>query len=762
MSRGEPGFVRQALFNGNGIARKLIVALVLFSSLITAVITAVELYAEYRRDRGRIDESIAFIRTSFLPALAASVWVADEEQLKYQLDGLLRLPDLEFIGISVDGRTRWSVGEQRSRRSVNAELPISYQHRGQQVEIGRLRVVASVDAILGRLWQRLLIVLVGNGLKTLIVAFFMLLVFQWLVTRHLSRIAAFVRRLDPGNPTGEPLRLDRPETGRWRPDMLDAISNAISKLSGALQQAREQVAQEEVRLRALTEQSTAYIYEIDRDGRIAFANRTYAGLQRDDVIGSKLAEWFPATLRPMIDQTLERVFAGQGLQRMEYAIPDLAGQVRSYLAALAPVEQGGAVAAAALTAIDVTEQKTAEAQVRELNATLEQRVDERTQELALAKKTADEANRAKSEFLSSMSHELRTPLNAVLGFAQLLEHEGIDAKHRTWVHEIRRAGDHLLQLISDLLDLSRIEAGQLTVRPETVDVDKLIERSLSIVRPLMRERGVALVELPGATHHTVRADPLRLNQILVNLLSNATKYNRDGGKVAVRCEVEADRVRILVEDTGRGLTQEQMARLFQPFERLGAERTAAEGTGIGLALSRRLAELMGASVGARSTPGVGSVFWVEVPRSARAEPADARAAPAAAPPEPAARARRLLCVEDNAANLRVITDFLGHQPSVRVTTATTGEIGLEIARRERPDLVLLDIHLPGIDGFAVLAALRSDPATRGIPVVALSADALPAQVGAALDRGFDRYLTKPLDLALLWQSIVELLPSPQQ
>jgi PAS domain S-box-containing protein len=741
------GFLRQALFNGNGVAKKLIVALVLFSSLITAAITAIELYADYRRDLGQIDRSMAFIGRSYLPSLTDSVWVADRAQVQTQLDGLLRLPDIEYIGISVDGQTRWSAGKVVSRRKVTTEVPLVREHRGQALTIGAVQVVASVDGVLARMWDHLVLTLVSNAFKTLLVAGFMLLVFQYLVTRHLTRVAAFVRQIDPGAPRGEQLQLDRPVTGRWRPDILDAVMASINGLSRSLHGAYEDLRRSDERLRALTRETTAFIYELDRDGRILFANRAYPGLARERVEGSLLVDWFPPESRPGIGRAVARAFSEAGPQRLEYTIPDPAGQPHAYVAAIMPILLDGAVASVALTALDISDQKAAEQAIRELNSGLEQRVRERTAELQTAMERAENASRAKSEFLSRMSHELRTPMNAILGFAQIIEMSEPSPRQLKWAGEIRRAGDHLLQMIEDLLDLARIEVGKMAIRIEALDVEPILAESVAIVRPLIDARGIRLVQECRGIEWPVRADRLRLRQVFVNLLSNAAKYNRERGTITVRCERHGERIRLSVADTGMGLAPEKLAMLFQPFERLGAELGSVEGTGIGLALSKQLSELMGASLGADSSVGVGSVFWIELP-CADADSAKALAPMAALHPIDAL-AFDVLYVEDHPSNVEVVAAFLAQHPHIRLRTAATGEAGLALARERRPDIVLLDIHLPGLNGYQVLQRLRADPRLADIPVAALSADAMPHDVQRGLAAGFDRYIAKPVDLHAL-------------
>lgn len=765
MSGEHGGFLREALFNGNGVAKKLILALVLFSSVVTTVITAVELYSDYRRDLGQIDRALAFVGTSYLPSLTESVWVADRQQVQTQLDGLLRLPDVEYIGISVDGQVRWATGKAVSQRVVTAEVPLLRDHRGQALTIGTLRVVASVDRVLARVWDQLLLVLVSNALKTLLVAGFMLLVFQYLVTRHLTRLAGFVRRIDPGAPRGERLQFDRPPSGRWRPDILDAVMASINGLSSSLHAAHEDLRRSNERLRVLTRETPTFIYELDRDGRILFANRTDPGVARELVEGALLIDMFPPESRPAVAQAVTRTFAEAQVQRFEYSIPDPAGQVHAFVAAIMPIEQDGVVTSAALTALDISEQKAAEQAIRALNSGLEARVRERTAELQQAVQRAENASRAKSEFLSHMSHELRTPMNAILGFAQIIEMSNPTPQQLKWAGEIRSAGDHLLKMIEDLLDLARIEVGKMTIRIEPLDLEPILAESLALVQPLIDARGLRLVQEVRGVAPPVKADRLRLRQVLVNLLSNAAKYNRDGGTITVRCQHHGERIRLSVADTGIGMAPEKLARLFQPFERLGAELGQVEGTGIGLALSRQLAELMGATLGVDSRAGFGSEFWIDLPR------ADAGTAPAGAPvaalPALGEAAFDVLYVEDNPSNVDVISAFLARQANIRLRTAADGAAGLALAKAQRPDIVLLDIHLPGMDGYRVLAELRADAQLRRVPVVALSADAMPHDVQRGLAAGFDRYITKPVDLGELLRVLDELLrvrgtsPSPR-
>jgi signal transduction histidine kinase len=387
-------------------------------------------------------------------------------------------------------------------------------------------------------------------------------------------------------------------------------------------------------------------------------------------------------------------------------------------------------------------------------ALVEQRTSELAQgvrELEAARAVADAANRSKSEFLSRMSHELRTPLNAVLGFAQVLEFDARSDEDRDAVTHIIKGGNHLLQLINEVLDISRIETGDLTLSPEAVLVGDLVADVLDLVRPIAAQQSVHLLgDRAVSCAEFVFADRQRLKQVLLNLLSNAVKYNRRGGTVAVSWEHPSPtRLRISVTDTGPGIPAEQMGLLFVPFERLGAERTTVEGTGIGLAISQRLADAMGGSLHVESVVGRGSTFSVELPSVEgpveRYERLNGGVVDEEAPAQPSGR-HTVLYIEDNLANLKLVERLLAQRSDVEVIPSMQGRLGLELAREHDPALILLDLHLPDVSGDEVLQQLRDDPATASIPVVIISADATQGQVQRLLAAGAIAYLTKPFDV----------------
>jgi signal transduction histidine kinase/ActR/RegA family two-component response regulator len=378
----------------------------------------------------------------------------------------------------------------------------------------------------------------------------------------------------------------------------------------------------------------------------------------------------------------------------------------------------------------------------------------RTAELTSARDAALNATQTKNAFLSSTSHEIRTPLNAILGFTQLLQLSDLSAEDRDGVDRILAAGRHLLALINELIDIARIESGELSLSVEPVLVRPLAEETCKLMAALAAERSIALSLCSPEPGLAVFADQQRLRQILVNLVSNAIKYNRRGGTVSIACQAEGDdQVSLVVTDTGPGIRAADLDRIFAPFERLGVEQTGIEGSGIGLPLARALAQAMAGQVTASSVHGEGSAFTVTLPRAAMPWGQRRLDVPRQAAPVPpvdlSAATMRILYIEDNPANIEVVVRFLKPVTNVVLRTAMTGEAGLEAAIHEPPDLILLDMHLPDIPGEEVLRRLQAEPATAAIPVAVLSAEAAPGIIRRMRASGVAAYLTKPLDLAEL-------------
>lgn len=533
-------------------------------------------------------------------------------------------------------------------------------------------------------------------------------------------------------------------------DRLQILNLLLSTYDAAIQRNKElSRTQEELRrteafLNSLIEHLPMPITVKDaRDLRYIRVNRAteeLLGLTRAEMLGKTSAGIFPAPEAAFFaakDQ--EAIERRSPIEVSEAQVQSKTRGLRIVRSMRLPIGDDGGVPLYVLSiGEDITERREAE------------------RALAAAKCEAERANQAKSDFLSRMSHDLRTPLNAILGFAQLLESDGLTAEQRDSVRHILKGGGHLLDLINEVLDLARIESGHLSLSPEPVAIGDVVQASVALIRPLAARRHITVDDesLASCAARHVLADRQRLNQILMNLLSNAVKYNREGGRVQVTCETLDGRVRIKVTDSGAGIPPEQLEMLFQPFERLGAAETEIEGTGLGLALSRALAEAMGGTLGVISVVDQGSTFWVELQESdgeAEAERPPATTHDARTPDSGVSGT--ILYIEDNVSNQRLMERLLARRPGVTLVTVATGQAGLDLARSAAPSIILLDLHLPDLDGNEVLRRLREDPGTRAIPVVVLSADAAPSRSKRLIAAGATAFLTKPLNIA----EILELL-----
>ncbi len=523
-------------------------------------------------------------------------------------------------------------------------------------------------------------------------------------------------------------------------------------LIGTDNTARKQVEEEQKKLdqrlrdqqfytRSLIESNIDALMTTDPAGIISDVNKqmeALTGCTRDELIGAPFKNYFTDPERA--EAGIKRVLGENKVTNYELTARARDGRetVVSYNATTF-YDRDRTLQGVFAAARDVTERKL-----------LDQVLQENNIELQNAMSAAEKANLAKSDFLSSMSHELRTPLSAILGFAQLIEsgEPPPTPTQKRSVEQILLAGWYLLKLINEILDLALIESGKLSLSPEPISLTELMHECETMVEPQASQRGIAMVfpALPEA--YFIKADRTRVKQILINLLSNAIKYNRPGGNVRVEIvAVSPERLRVCVEDTGPGLPLEKIAQLFQPFNRLGQEGNSEEGTGIGLVMTKRLVELMGGVIGVKSTVGQGSVFWVEMNLTHERQsmaPADADATEAQ-PPGPIDKdIRTLLYVEDNPANRMLVESLMERRPGIRLLTAGDGWRGIALARQEQPDVILMDINLPGISGIKALKVLEGDPLTVHIPVVALSANAMPHDIVKGLEAGFFRYLTKPI------------------
>jgi len=534
-----------------------------------------------------------------------------------------------------------------------------------------------------------------------------------------------------------------------------ALRDANSKIIGYLligtdnsarKQVEEQLRWTEESFRLMVESVTDYaIVMLDPEGRVVSWNsgaQRIKGYSAEEIVGQHFSRFYPLEdiERGVPQRDLDIVTAMGRFEDEGWRVRKNGSTFWANVVYTAIRDQSGNLRGYAKLTRDLTERKR-----------LDQVLQEKNAELESAKSVAEKANRAKSDFLSSMSHELRTPLNAILGFAQLLEAGSpppTDAQ-KIRLHQIIKAGWYLLELINEILDLALIESGKLSLSREPVALIDVIIECQAMIEPQAQQRNIKLTFIPFDETWFASADRTRVKQVLINLLSNAIKYNREHGTVEVKCiESTPERLRISVKDTGEGLAPEKLAQLFQPFNRLGQESSCEEGTGIGLVVTKQLVELMGGAIGVESTVGVGSEFWIDLLRDVTPQLAagNAMSSEPALQTQENATPRILLYVEDNPANLMLVEQIIESHPQVRMLSARDGNLGIALARAHLPDVILMDINLPGISGIQALKILRKDPATMHIPVVAISANAMPRDIEKGLEAGFFRYLTKPIKI----------------
>jgi PAS domain S-box-containing protein len=724
-----------------GIAVALLIRVVLFSTLVTFLLTVLQLSLSYRSERARLETRFGEIEQASARSLGESLWAVDTRQIEEQLDGIVRLPSIRGAEVrEIDGSRRpFAVFRgQRQPDGVVKEFPLACCGQTPQT-IGVLRIEATLSEIYRGLAAQAIVILLSNAAKTFLVAFFILFVVHQLATRHLLDIAASARAVSLEGESA-PLRLRR---ARSSGDELDQLVEALNGMRERLARQAAELRNADARMAAILDSMPDLAWMKDAQGRFTAVNRAFAAAQGfadpREMLGKTDLDVHPPALAQGYRRDDAELMASRGTRRIEeqhVRADGSTGVIETIKTAL--IDADGRVAGTAGIARDITERRQAEAD-RE------------------ARRAAEIASEAKSAFLAHMSHEIRTPMNAILGMSYLLLQSALQARQRDQVQKIYNAATSLLGVINDILDFSKIEAGRLDLEAIPFDLRQVVEGVADIVDLTAQAKGLALhIELPAQLPAAVVGDPSRLRQVLLNLGQNAVKFTEQGSVTfrvqLLRQEAAAVRLRFEVQDTGIGMPDEVQRQLFQPFTQGDASISRRYGgTGLGLTISHRLVHMMGGDIDVHSTLGQGSCFGFELRLPVQPQAA-AGPRPAAAADPSVLRGVRLLLVEDNDIN-REIAESLLQDVGVEVKVACNGQEALEILERERFDGVLMDCQMPVLDGYEATRRLRRQPQGQGLPVIAMTANALSGDRDKALAAGMDDHIVKPIDVDQMYATL---------
>jgi len=766
---------KQTIFKST-LGRQFALYIIIFSSFFTFLITAFHITQEYQNRIDLIESRFSRISDSFVAPIALSVWSFDEAQIAAQLKGLHALPDIDRVSVTVDGNEKLSVGQSISSNVKVRQYPLTYTLADNSKKtIGTLTVIVSMDHVYDFLLSEVIYVLVTNGFKTAFVALFIALLVQRLFTSNLILIKDYLCGLDFDDSGGN-LVLNN-HVGP--PNELDVVAENINSIVMAQTATHLSLKENNIDLNkllherdSLLEYKSKVTRELERtvEGqskelsnkiseldfqRLSLDNHTLVSTTDSEgnitYVNDKFCEVSGYSRQELLFNNHNMLNSGEHSQEFFSDLWRTISSGKVWKGAIKNKRKDGKCYWLDVTIAPFMDENDIPVKYVAIRTDITKRIE--------STQLAENANQAKSEFISNMSHELRTPLNSIIGFSQLLKVVDFDKEYVTeTADDILLAGKHLLDLINDILDLATIEAKNIALDIQPVEIKALLQSALSLVDPLACQHEIEINTVEGSvTHYNVLADVIKLKQVVLNLLTNAIKYNTKHGSVTVTYRNTKDSMLIQVSDTGDGLSPEQIERLFIPFTRLGRERGSIQGTGIGLTICKELIEKMGGKIGVDSKVGVGSTFWVMLPLAGASNNKkdyhldnDKRSLTS---PEEKQRTVNILYIEDNKSNQRLMTAFLQKWGGNSLVFAGSAEEGLTLMKSSKPDIILLDIDLPGMNGYELMDVLVADSILSGIPVIAVTAKSMLSDREKAKEYSFVSYITKPIMLSKLFTAL---------
>lgn len=772
-------FFENFIFTRPGIGRTFALWILAFSSVVTLVSTVLQLSLEFKRDVVGIERLLDQVKSSYSVSLADSLWVISKDSIQLQLDGILRLPDMQYTEVRSDtDQIMATAGKQKKQQILQREIPLYYNHREKPVFVGKLVTIATLEGAYQRLKDKVIVILFTQGVKTFLVSLFILYLFQLLIGRHLNKIALYSESLDTGVKQ-KILTLDRKEKYSTINDELDQLVNALNnmylRLTTAyqnLQQSEEQLRYSETLLRQTQALTTtgSWRYYVPRD-EIVWSDETYqifgiphgTHITYEDFINivhpdDKLmvnSAW-QASLNGAPYHLQHRIIVNRAMrwveERGEFEF-DTQGNLYSVTGSVQ----------------DITEQKVTTEELENYRHHLEELVNIRTEELENARLAAESASQVKSAFLANMSHEIRTPLNAITGLTQLLQRSDVTAEQAERLNNIDTAGQHLLEIINTVLDLSKIEAGMLLLEVTKFNISEILDTVKAIIADRVQAKNLKLIienNLPENLY--LLGDATRIKQALLNYIGNAVKFTKTGSvTLRVKIDNKSDNritLRFEVADTGIGIDHDTAERLFTAFEQADNSTTRQYGgTGLGLAITKKLAQLMGGNAGVSSTPDVGSTFWftAQFEKSGQDEFTTAIVTETNSESAEEALIRnysgcKILLADDEPMNRQLIQDLLASIEPI-FDIAENGIEALEFASKNTYDLILMDMQMPKMNGLEAAAQIRLLPNGAKVPIIALTGNAFTDDMNRCFRAGMNDFIAKPFKLQVLFSTILKWL-----